>query len=97
VFDGVFLMRPELVDRWELRILVSTEPEETIRRAVSREAFAAPAAAVERRWRERYLPAQELYVAAARPTERADVLVRNDDPQRPTWVFCSVDGPPVRD
>jgi uridine kinase len=24
VFDGVFLMRPELIDRWDLRIFVST-------------------------------------------------------------------------
>ncbi|WP_285587925.1 hypothetical protein [Herbidospora sp. NBRC 101105] len=25
VFDGVFLMRPELIDRWDLRVLVSAE------------------------------------------------------------------------
>jgi len=34
VFDGVFLMRPELVDRWDLRIFVSTALEKTVDRAV---------------------------------------------------------------
>jgi hypothetical protein len=29
VFDGVFLMRPELIDRWDLRIFVSTALEKT--------------------------------------------------------------------
>ena len=40
-----------------------------------------------RRWRERYIPAQQLYFATARPTDHADVIVHNDDPQRPTWEF----------
>ena len=30
VFDGVFLMRPELIDRWDLRIFVSTALEKTV-------------------------------------------------------------------
>ena len=34
VFDGVFLMRPELIDRWDLRILVSTALERTVDRAI---------------------------------------------------------------
>ncbi|AGZ40123.1 putative phosphoribulokinase/uridine kinase [Actinoplanes friuliensis DSM 7358] len=37
IFDGVFLMRPELNDRWDLRILVSTAFETTLERAVIRE------------------------------------------------------------
>ena len=37
VFDGVFLQRPELIDRWDLRIFVSTAFEETVDRALIRE------------------------------------------------------------
>ena len=37
VFDGVFLLRPELIDRWDLRIFVSTAFEKTVDRAVIRE------------------------------------------------------------
>ncbi|GAA2127556.1 cytidylate kinase family protein [Streptomyces synnematoformans] len=83
LFDGVFLLRPELVDRWDLRIFVSVPFEQTVRRARARDA--ADAADTERSWRHRYLPAQQLYVATARPTRRADIVVHNDPLQRPAW------------
>jgi hypothetical protein len=38
IFEGVFLMRPELIDRWDLRIFVSAAFEETVARARSRDA-----------------------------------------------------------
>ncbi|MEU4237507.1 uridylate kinase [Actinoplanes sp. NPDC026619] len=78
VFDGVFLMRPELIDRWDLRVLVSTELEKTVERAVIRERRVSSRADVERRWRERYIPAQRLYFATARPADHADIIVHND-------------------
>ncbi|MEU4397563.1 uridylate kinase [Micromonospora orduensis] len=81
LLDGVFLLRPELIDRWDLRIFVSTTLERTVERAVVRERRAD----VERRWRERYIPSQQLYVATARPTEHADIVVHNDEPRRPAW------------
>ena len=83
LFDGVFLLRPELLDRWELRILVWVAPEQTVERAVIRAGGVPSRAEVERRWRERYIPAQQLYFAAARPAEHADVIVRNDGPGPP--------------
>jgi uridine kinase len=83
VFDGVFLLRPELIDRWDLRIFVSAALEKTVERAVIRERRVSTRADVERRWRERYLPAQQLYFATAGPAERADIIVHNDEPQQP--------------
>jgi uridine kinase len=85
LFDGVFLMRPELVDQWELRIFVSTALEKTVDRAVIREHQVSSQAEVERRWRERYIPSQQLYFVAAHPTDHADIIVHNDDPHQPTW------------
>jgi uridine kinase len=85
VFDGVFLMRPELIDRWDLRVFVSTALEKTVDRAVIRERRVASRADVERRWRERYIPSQELYYAAVRPTDHVDIVVHNDEPQQPVW------------
>ncbi len=41
LFDGVFLLRPELIDRWDLRIFVSAAFEET---------WLAPASGTCRRW-----------------------------------------------
>jgi uridine kinase len=86
VFEGVFLLRPELIDRWDLRIFVSAAFEETLDRARTRdEALYGSATEVERRFRNRYLPAQELYFDAARPTDHADIIVHNDEPQQPAW------------
>jgi uridine kinase len=86
IFDGVFLLRPELIDRWELRIFVSTGFERTVERALVRERQASSRADVERRWRERYIPAQQLYFASVRPTDHAEIIVHNDEPQRPGWA-----------
>ncbi|MEU1243629.1 uridylate kinase [Micromonospora parva] len=93
VFDGVFLLRPELVDRWDLRIFVSTALEKTVDRAVIREYRVSPRADVERRWRERYIPSQQLYFATARPTQHADIVVHNDEPQRPVWETARREDP----
>jgi uridine kinase len=82
--DGVFLPRPELVDHWDLRIFASVSAEEALRRAFDRDlALFGSREEVERRYRTRYSPGQKLYFAAARPLDRADVLVRNDDPAEP--------------
>lgn len=83
IFDGVFLMRPELIDRWDLRVFVSTDLETTVGRAIVRERRTSSAADVSRRWRERYLPAQRLYFASVGPAGRADIVVHNDDPRQP--------------
>ncbi|RAO35782.1 Uridine kinase [Micromonospora saelicesensis] len=88
VFDGVFLLRPELIDGWDLRIFVSTAPEKTVERAVIRERRVSTRVDIERRWRERYIPSQQLYFATARPTQYADIVVHNDEPQRPVWEIA---------
>ncbi|MBY8879943.1 cytidylate kinase family protein [Actinacidiphila acidipaludis] len=89
LFDGVFLLRSELIDRWDLRIFVSVPFEQTVDRAKDR--GTAPAgsttdtAAIERSWRDRYIPAQQLYFATARPADHADIVVHNDQLHRPAW------------
>jgi uridine kinase len=37
LFDGVFLLRPELIDQWDLRIVVSAAFEERPGRAQARD------------------------------------------------------------
>jgi uridine kinase len=86
LFDGVFLLRPELIDRWDLRMFVSAAFEKTLARARTRDqAQFGSATEVERRHRDRYISAQRLYFDTARPTDHADIIVHNDDPQQPTW------------
>lgn len=87
LFEGVFLLRPRLLDFWDLRIFVEVSPEEALRRALVRdvELFGSPGA-VRDRYRLRYLPAQELYRADASPTQHADVVIDNNDPAKPTLL-----------
>jgi uridine kinase len=90
LLDGVFLLRPELVDRWDLSIFVSVAFEQTLDRARIRDlALLGSTAEVERRFRTRYIPAQRLYFAEARPTDHADIVVHNDEPGRPAWEVRS--------
>ncbi len=86
LLDGVFLQRPELVDQWDLRVFVSSSFERIVARARVRDlARLESVAEVERRFRVRYLLAQQLYFAEARPLEHADIVVHNDEFQRPAW------------
>jgi uridine kinase len=86
LFDGVFLMRPELVDRWDLRIFVSAAFEETLDRARIRDlAVYGSVTEVERRFHNRYRPSQQLYFDTVCPTDHADIIVHNDEPQQPAW------------
>jgi uridine kinase len=75
--EGYYLDSFELVEHWDLRIFVSVEPEEALRRALDRDTplFGSREVA-ERRYRLRYQPGQRLYFAEARPLEAADVVVR---------------------
>jgi uridine kinase len=90
LFDGVFLLRPELVDAWDFRVFISVASEEIIRRARIRDAevYGSPDDA-ERRFRARYLPSQRHYRGTVRPAELADVVLENDDPSRPGVLMRS--------
>jgi uridine kinase len=43
------------------------------------------AARVEQRFHNRYLPSQQHYFDAVCPTDLADIIVHNDEPQQPAW------------
>lgn len=81
--DGVFLLRPELVGQWDLRVFVRVAPETSLARALERDVpRLGDAATVAARYRARYLPAQADYLALDRPLDAADIVLENDDPAR---------------
>lgn len=87
IFDGVFLLRRELLAFWDLRVFLSVGVGELLRRARQREtAQFGSVEAVERRYRLRYLPAQRLYMESERPLGHAHLIIENDDPERPMVV-----------
>jgi uridine kinase len=79
--DGVFLLRPELDPLWEYRIFVQVDFEVALQRAMARDQLLfGDAQAVRRRYVQRYLPGQHLYLQRDHPLERANVIVVNNDP-----------------
>jgi uridine kinase len=84
VFDGVFLLRPELRDQWDLTIYLHVEPDVTLARARRRDLdLFGSEAEVERRYAQRYIPGQALYRSEADPMSFASVVVDNTDPAAP--------------
>ena len=85
LFDGVFLLRPELDGLWDLTIWVDAPFELTVERAVARDArTAADAAALRARYARRYVPGQQLYIEQCRPQSRADIVFDNSTFDHPT-------------
>jgi uridine kinase len=84
LFNGVFLLRPELRSYWEFIIFVETAFEVTLVRAQQRDlALFGAVAEVTKRYEQRYMPGQRLYLEECQPKERATVVVENNDPWHP--------------
>ena len=84
LFDGVFLLRPELNDCWEYRVFLRVDFQVALRRMSHRDqALFGSADATRARFRARYMPGQCIYLKTVRPQERADVVVENNDPANP--------------
>ena len=84
LFDGVFLLRPELAGHWDFTIFVDASFETTLARAERRDAeLFGGVEEVRRRYERRYIPGQRLYFAECRPKERASVVIDNNDPSHP--------------
>lgn len=88
--DGVFLLRTQLAACWDYRIFVAVPFAVALARAQVRDrATLGSAAAVRARYRQRYIPGQRLYLAAAHPRARADAVVSNADLAHPTVTFAA--------
>ncbi len=84
ILDGVFLQRPVLEQQWDFIIYVDISFDESLARAIKRDApYLGSAQEVEERYRRRYIPGQQLYQAACQPKEKADVVIDNNDPGDP--------------
>ncbi len=90
LFDGVFLLRPELNDGWDYRIFVHADFDVAVARAVPRDqAHGGAADALAARYWQRYVPGQRIYLQTVRPQELADVVVENNDPANPRLLLCN--------
>ena len=78
IVDGVFAFRPELNAHWDFRVWLDIDPQESVRRGAARDQDWAGSEA-EAVHRDRYLPAEELYLAEVGPLRLVDVIIDNSD------------------
>jgi uridine kinase len=80
VADGVFALRPELVELWDFRIWLDVDVEHVLARGPARDlAWMESLEAATERYVVRYVPGEALYTAEADPISRADAVVDNRD------------------
>ena len=92
LFDGVFLLRPELRNYWDFVIFVETPFDVALVRAVSRdEALPGQEANLRRLYRERYFPGQRIYIEECDPRQSADVIFKNEPIDQPTLILNKYD------
>jgi uridine kinase len=84
LFEGVFLLRSELMQYWDFTIFVEADFETTLARAEQRDAILfGSVEEVRKRYQQRYIPGQNLYYSECRPKELAHVVIDNNDPRNP--------------
>jgi uridine kinase len=93
IFEGVMLLRPELLPHWDFTVYVDADAEVVLERAFARDGGRLGAEAGTRAAYEgRYLPAQELYNASACPLARAHVVLENNNPAHPELIVNRMAG-----
>ncbi len=86
IVDGVFALRPAYDPCWDLRIWLEIDVGLSASRMLARDRDREGAVEAARLHRERYHPAELIYLAEVQPRERADVVVDNRDLARPRLV-----------
>jgi uridine kinase len=87
LFDGVFLLRAELIEYWDFTVFVEADFETTLARAERRDTVRfGSIEEVRRRYEQRYIPGQKLYFDKCHPKEVAKVVVDNNDLQNPVML-----------
>jgi uridine kinase len=88
ILDGTFLQRAELAEGWDATIFLKISEAVSERRGIARDAnlLGGVEAALEL-YAKRYSPAERIYEAAVQPELTADVVVENEDFDRPVLRF----------
>ena len=84
LFDGVFLLRPELREHWDFSVFVRADFEIAVKRAEERDLeLFGDISNLRLHYRQRYVPGQRLYLSEAQPERWASVVIDNNDPAQP--------------
>ena len=87
LMDGIFLLRPLLLPFWDLTIFLQVDFDTTFSRGTERDsAHLGSFTAAQRRYQERYIPGQQLYLEQARPLDIANIVIDNNDLEHPEFL-----------
>jgi len=88
LFDGVFLMRPELIGFWDYKIWLDINFDTVLKRAVKRDLYLLGSGdKVRERFLKRYIPGQKIYIEAVDPCSTADIVIKNANPEKPGILY----------
>src|SRR5262245_24103544 len=86
LFDGIFVLRPELIDHWDFTIYVDVNVDVGLKRCAIRDGSSAdPHSELNRR----YIGAHELYFRECNPVALADVVFGNNNLSDPELIWRS--------
>lgn len=83
VVDSTFALRPEYDSYWDFRIWLEVAPEIAVARGIARDLDLEGIVEATRVRRDRYGPAEEIYLAEVNPTSKSDLIIDNNDFSRP--------------
>ncbi|MFC1572524.1 hypothetical protein ACFL6M_02890 [Candidatus Eisenbacteria bacterium] len=88
LFDGIFLTQPALREHWDYKIFVHVSLATSTARGVQRDQDHLGGEDTAReRYARRYVPGQQIYLDRCKPSEHADVVINNEDPEHPQVIW----------
>ena len=83
IVDSVFLLRPEYEPYWDYRVWLEVNPHIAVERGIRRDVIAEGIEEATRVRRDRYGPAEEIYIAEVCPAGKSDLVIDNNDLSQP--------------
>ena len=87
IFEGVFLFRPELIRYWDVKIFVKIDFQTSLDRALERDLYLfGSKEEIKKRYNERYIPGQKIYLETVCPQQKADIVINNNNFMKPVII-----------
>jgi uridine kinase len=101
LFDGIFLLRPELVACWDFSVFVEVDFEVSVSRGIARDTAGRSVEkmnehtstegltpeSLREKYDRRYVPGQQIYLRQVKPKEKASVVLDNNDWDHPNLIL----------
>ncbi|MBN2461918.1 MAG: hypothetical protein JXB60_09965 [Candidatus Cloacimonetes bacterium] len=94
IFEGVFLLRRELIPFWDLKIFLEVDFTVVLERALKRDQkLSGSSTQIRKKYEMRYINGQIIYLHEADPLSKADFIVNNNDPDNPNLILNNEPSP----